>query len=127
MPTSLRSVAYSCVLFSTLILFAFSALAQTNRGGISGTVTDATGAIVPGATVTVTNIGTNQSVRLTTSAEGVFTATSLEPVLYRVTVEAPGFKKALFAQVKVDTTAIATVNVVLEAGAIENTDRKSVV
>ncbi|MFN7929422.1 MAG: carboxypeptidase regulatory-like domain-containing protein, partial [Blastocatellia bacterium] len=117
MNSSFRGV----IVFLAVLCFTLSALAQTNRGGISGTVTDSTGAIVPGATVTVTNLGTNQSIKLTTSAEGAFTATSLEPVLYRVIVEAPGFKRAQFAQVKVDTAAIATVNVVLEAGAIENT------
>ena len=108
-------------LFLAAFFFALSAGAQTNRGGISGTVTDATGAIVPGATVTVTNVGTNQSQKLTTSAEGSFNATSLDPVVYALTVEAPGFKKALVSSVKVDTATTATVNIALETGAVENT------
>ncbi len=102
-----------------IIIFCASLLAQTNRGSISGTVTDATGAVIPGAIVTITNVGTNQSQRLTTSGDGAFTASSLEPVVYRVTVEAPGFKKSLVNNIKVDTSSIASVNVALQAGAID--------
>lgn len=108
-------------LLSVLLCLTAAALAQTNRGGISGTVTDATGAVVPGAKVTVINAGTNQAVRLTTSSEGSYNALSLEPVLYRITVEAPGFKKAIIEKLKVDTSATLTVNVTLETGAVENT------
>lgn len=93
--------------------------AQTNRGGISGTVFDKTGAVISGAAVTVTNIGTNQSQRLKTSSDGVFAATSLEPVLYRITVEATGFKKTVVDNIKVDTASTATINVTLEPGAVE--------
>src|SRR5712692_4104614 len=93
---------------------------QTNKGGISGTVTDTTGAVIPAATVTVTNRGTNQKVKLTTSEAGVYTATSLEPVTYSVTVEVEGFKKAVVDNVKVDTATTATVNVTLQAGTVED-------
>ncbi|HEY0769991.1 MAG TPA: carboxypeptidase-like regulatory domain-containing protein, partial [Sphingobacteriaceae bacterium] len=70
-------------------------IGQTNRGGISGTVTDVSGNVVPGAKVTVTNAGTNQSVTITTSDSGAFSANSLEPVIYTVTVEATNFKTAI--------------------------------
>lgn len=91
---------------------------QTNKGGISGTVTDPNGAVVPGATVTITNVGTGQKVTLTTSESGAFSAQSLEPVTYSVVVEAKGFKKALLDHVKVDTAAMAAANVVLETGSV---------
>ena len=107
------------IVFLVTIFWGTLALAQTNRGGISGTVADATGAVVPGAIVTVTNVGTNQAVKLTASAEGAFTALSLEPVSYSITVEAPGFKKAVINNVKVDTATTASVNVTLEPGAVE--------
>jgi Carboxypeptidase regulatory-like domain/TonB-dependent Receptor Plug Domain len=102
-----------------LIVCAAIVCAQTNRGGISGTVSDKNGGVIPGATVTVTNIGTNQSQKLTTSEEGAYSATSLDPVVYRITVEAPGFKKTVLNNVKVDTATTVTVNVPLEAGAVE--------
>ena len=107
----LMSIAF--VLLSSVIVFG-----QTNKGGISGTITDANGAQIPGATVTVTNLGTGQKVTVTTSESGVFSVQSLEPVSYSVAVEARGFKKAVVEPVKVDTAAVATANVSLEAGAI---------
>ena len=109
MKSSIRSLAG----LSVIIVFAAAAIAQTNRGGISGTVTDKNGGVSPGATVIVTNIGTNQSQKLTTSGEGTYTATFLEPVAYRITVEAPGFKKSVLNNVKVDTATVVTANVTL--------------
>lgn len=99
-------------------LFAIVVVGQTNKGGIGGTVTNINGAAVPGATVTITNIGTNQKSTLTTSEDGAFSATSLDPVTYSVTVEMAGFKKAMLNSVKVDTASTAAVNVILEAGAV---------
>ncbi len=99
-----------------MLICALATFAQTNRGGITGTVVDATGAVVPGATVTITNLGTNQTVKLTTSASGLFTATSLEPVEYSIAVEAGGFKKTFVKSVKVDTASIATTYITLETG-----------
>ena len=66
MKSSIRSLAG----LSILVVCAAGAIAQTNRGGISGTVFDKTGAVVPGAQVTITNVGTNRSQTLTTSEEG---------------------------------------------------------
>jgi hypothetical protein len=100
-------------------LFCAPALiAQTNRGGISGTVLDTNGAAIPGATVTVTNLGTNQKLTLRTSDAGAYSATSLDPVTYSVTVEAAGFRKAVVENVKVDTATTVSVNVTLEPGAV---------
>src|ERR671938_597998 len=101
-----------------VFLCAVVALGQTNKGGINGTVMDTNGAAVPGATVTVTNLGTSQSTTATTSDSGAFSVTSLDPVTYSVTVEAQGFKKTVVQSVKVDTASIAAVNVTLEAGTI---------
>jgi hypothetical protein len=115
----MRHLLRIVVTLFTAVFFVLPIIGQTNRGGISGTVKDATGAVVPGATVTVTNAGTNQTLKLTTSEEGAFTASSLEPVVYSVTVEAPGFKKAVVNNVKVDTATTAAVNVTLEPGAVE--------
>src|SRR5262245_26206438 len=98
---------------------AVMVFAQTNRGGISGTVSDKNGGVIPNATVIVTNSGTNQSQKLTTSEEGAYAATSLDPVFYRITVEAPGFKKTVLNNIKVDTATTMTVNVTLETGAVE--------
>ncbi|HEX8142436.1 MAG TPA: carboxypeptidase regulatory-like domain-containing protein [Pyrinomonadaceae bacterium] len=101
-----------------VLICAVVALGQTNKGGISGTVIDPNGAAVPGATVTVTNLGTNQATTVTTSESGAFSVSSLDPVTYSVAVEMAGFRKALVQSVKVDTASTVGVNVQLEAGAI---------
>src|SRR5262245_61869201 len=97
-----------------ILLCGAAASAQTNRGGVSGTVFDRTGAVVPGAQVTIINVGTNRSQTLRTSGDGAYSAPALEPVVYRITVEAPGFKTAVVDSLKVDTAVTATVNVTLE-------------
>src|SRR5687767_1590656 len=116
MKSAIRSLAG---LF--IIVGAIAVAAQTNRGGVTGTVSDKNGGVISGAVVTITNIGANQSQQLRTSADGAYAATSLDPVLYRITVEAPGFKRAMVDSVKVDTASTVTVNVTLEAGAVETT------
>jgi hypothetical protein len=100
---------------ATLILSA-GAAAQTNRGGISGTVTDKSGAVMADITVTITNLGTNETYRVTTSKQGAYSAQNLDPVVYRVEVDLPGFKKAIVEHVKVDTATIEAVNLSLEPG-----------
>src|SRR5215471_13029124 len=97
-------------------LFCAVAAAQTNRGGMTGTVVDQSGAVVASATVIITNLGTNQVLHLKTSSNGSYSASNLEPVMYRVEVSSAGFKKAVVEQVKVDTAAVETVNVMLQPG-----------
>src|SRR4051812_47577493 len=106
-------------LIQTSVLILLSCLAiigQTNKGAITGSVTDPQGAAVPGATVTITNVATQQSISVVTSKEGIFAANNLDPVLYDVAIEASNFKKAVVEKLKVDTAATATVNVALELG-----------
>ncbi|MCI0389964.1 MAG: carboxypeptidase regulatory-like domain-containing protein [Acidobacteria bacterium] len=110
-----------CALLALAIVCVAPALAQTNLGGIAGTITDHNGAVVPGATVTITNLGTNRIITVRTSKDGVFTAELLEPVLYRVSVEVPGFKRSILENVKVDTATTATLNIALETGALSDT------
>ena len=111
LPTALRALGMVCLCAPLL-------LAQTNRGGIAGTIFDPSGAVVPGAIVKVTNIGTNHTVTLTASAEGRYSAGLLEPVNYRITVEAPGFRTAVVEPVKVDTSSMLTANVTLQPSGV---------
>src|SRR2546426_839037 len=106
-------------ILGVFLLCAVAVSAQTNKGGISGTVMDANGAAVPGASVTITNLGTNQSQKVTTSDTGSFQVSSLDPVTYTIVVEMAGFKKALVETVKVETATTVTVNVTLEAGKVD--------
>src|SRR5215211_4022803 len=106
------------ILTATLLL-ALAASAQTNRGRISGTVFDQSHSVIPTATVTLTITGTNEVRHTATSEAGAYSAQNLEPVTYRIEVEAPGFKKTVIESVKVDTASNATVDVTLEAGSVD--------
>ena len=81
-------VLVTIFLLTSTILFAQS----VGTGGIQGTVTDPSGAVVNGAKVTVTNKGTGQTVSTTTNSAGVYSASPLQPGVYTVRVEAAGFK-----------------------------------
>jgi len=74
-----------------VLLFVMSANAQTFRGAINGTVTDPSGAAVPGATVKATEIGTNIDHTTVTSAEGQFAFQDMPLGLYKVTASATGW------------------------------------
>src|SRR3982751_68141 len=92
------------VLILLLSLLSLTIIGQTNKGGISGTVTDSKGSPIAGASVTITNKGTNQATTLVTSEEGAYTLNTLDPVVYNVSVEAANFKKTLVENIKVDTS-----------------------
>src|SRR4051812_8858091 len=86
MNNSIRQLALSTMLLSV------AAMAQVDTGGISGLVTDATGANVPGAQVTVTHQETNVHLTLTTNESGFYSAPSLRPGHYDVAVAREGFQ-----------------------------------
>src|SRR5689334_19016043 len=106
-------------LVAIALLSALSVFAQTNRGSISGTVSDQTSAVIPGAAITVTNLGTNEVRKVTASDAGAYSVPNLEPVAYKLEVEAKGFKKQVVQDVKVDTSTNTTVNVTLQAGSVD--------
>ena len=105
---------FAVVLFSTVL-----AQAQTNRGSISGTVIDQSQAVMAGVSVTITNQGTNEVRKVTTSASGAFSVPNLEPVRYRLEVDAPGFKKTIVADAKVDTATNTSLNIIMQAGSVD--------
>jgi hypothetical protein len=77
-----------------LLLGVASAPAQTNTGQISGTVRDSSGGVLPGVTVTVTNVGTGIEWTEVTTPAGTYTVTNLPVGTYKVTVQIEGFRKA---------------------------------
>ncbi|HEY2932905.1 MAG TPA: TonB-dependent receptor [Acidobacteriota bacterium] len=113
------------VIFSAGACVAFSAefcLAQTTTGSIVGTVTDPSGAMMPGATVTITNEGTGIVVIKTiTDAAGNYVATTLPVGRYSVIVEAPGFKRSVSSGITLSVQDRIGVNVVLEVGQVSDT------
>jgi outer membrane receptor protein involved in Fe transport len=90
---------------------------QLDRGTITGAVTDPLGAVVPNATVTVTNMDTNVPSGTTTTRVGDFTIPALLLGRYRVQVQAPGFKLAVRDNVIVSAASTIRVDVALDIGA----------
>jgi hypothetical protein len=102
------------------LAFAASVIAQTERGSITGVVTDSTGAAVTNQDVVITNQATNTSQRVTTTTTGEYNAANLAPGNYRIEVGAPGFKR--FVESGITLTAAGTVRIdaQLEVGAISD-------
>ncbi len=105
-------------LLTVWLAAAGAAYAQTDRGNITGTVTDPQGAVVSGAKVTATNLDTNEVRETTTTDEGNFTLTELKAGPWKVTVEAQGFKTTAIEKVQVAVQVTRSIDVKLEAGAI---------
>ncbi len=101
-------------------MFSLTANAQF-RAGIQGTITDSSGGVIPGATVTVTSNETNRTYSTITSNAGFYSVPGLPPGSYTVSVNLPGFKKALLQKVIVSAESVAGVDVVLSPGEISST------
>lgn len=105
------------------LLFCFAAMAfplhaQNNKGTILGTITDAQGGLVNGAKVTAVNLATNTSAEDTTTESGLYTIPNLDPGMYRVTIEATGFRTVVNESVKLETNARLPIDAQLEVGAV---------
>jgi len=98
------------------LCFASSLYAQGTTARLTGTVTDGSGAVVPGATVTLTNEGTKTSLTTTTSDRGRYTFDLIQAGTYTVSAEKEGFKKVVSAKNAVNINLPTTVNFKLEIG-----------
>ncbi|MGH9469014.1 MAG: TonB-dependent receptor [Terriglobia bacterium] len=105
----LKLLAWIGMLIASFALFAAPTMAQSTFGTITGTVTDQSGAVVPGATVTVTNEGTGIQRRVTTTGTGVYVVPDLNLGTYRVDVQKAGFRA--YARTEVHLNANRTVDV----------------
>ncbi len=110
-----------CVLVTVLILTATGLWAQGDRGIITGTVKDATGAIVPGARVTAIQLATNTTYKAATTAAGDFTVPDLPVGNYKMRVENTGFKTEVVDNIVVGAGATVRMDVALELGATQQT------
>ena len=111
----------------TLALFTVCALAGTQcasaqavYGSIFGTVTDSTGAVVPNATVTVTNVAKGTSVSVQSDATGDYRVQHLIPDTYNVTAEATGFSKVTTQNVVVYADTAPKVDFSMTIGSVSN-------
>lgn len=132
----LLTMALVCLL---ALVICPPAVAQTtiSSGSIQGTITDASGAVVPAASITITNQDTGQRLNLASTATGTYNSGALLPGTYAVTVDAPGFKTekgTLTVEVGVTTAgnfklevgATGVVVTVTEAALVVNTEQPAV-
>jgi Carboxypeptidase regulatory-like domain/TonB dependent receptor len=103
------------VLFVVCLCVA-PAAAQQETATITGTITDATGAVIPRAAVTVTNVLTNQSVKTESDDQGLYVVPSLRPGEYSVTAESSGFPKTVRSGITLQVAQVARVNITLQTG-----------
>ncbi|HVZ84763.1 MAG TPA: carboxypeptidase regulatory-like domain-containing protein [Terracidiphilus sp.] len=104
--------------FALLLCCAAAVLAQAGRGSINGLVSDPTGAIVPGATVTAQDAGTGVKITTVSSAAGLYSFVSLTPGTYDVTASAKGFDTAVLKNVTVSVDQTTSVNITLKVGSV---------
>ena len=98
-----------------------NAYAQIDQGAIAGTVTDSSGGVISGATVTLTNNDTGLIFTRSTTASGFYTFTPIKIGTYTITVAAPNFDKSVQQNIRVDVSQTVGVNITLKPGAVTET------
>src|SRR5713226_210503 len=106
------------MILALVVLAATSLVAQTFRGTILGTVTDASGAVVSGAKVTVRNVNTGLERATQTSTDGSYSVPELPIGTYTVTISQSGFQTSVTSSVAVDVAAVRRVDTARKAGQV---------
>jgi len=105
--------------FSLILILVFClaglALAQTDTARLIGTITDATGAVIPNAAIVVTNAGTGRIVTAQTSGSGEYVVNALAAGRYHIDVKAPGFKTAT-ADFTLELSQVQEISLKLQLG-----------
>lgn len=127
-------IGKSLIAILVALLFSMAAVAQTETGQVSGTVTDPQGAVLPNTQVTITALGTGQTRTATTSASGSYSFANLQPGTYELNVTPQGFapfkrrldvtvgsRNTVDASLKVTGGQGETIDVVAQGGAEVNT------
>ncbi len=104
-----------------IVILATVAFAQSDRATITGTVKDATSAVVPGVEVQVTNVGTNDVETTTTDNDGVYRVSNLPIGNYKVVFSKNGFKNLERKGITLLVSQAATIDVVMQVGATGET------
>lgn len=119
--TRYRSFVALLSLLVTASLSSVPCFAQTSTGSFTGTVTDPSGANVEGATVTLTNTGTNEIRTAKTNGLGYYSFPLLPPAVYRFEVTMPGFQSYAIDNIRLNVGQTITENVALKVGQASQT------
>src|SRR5271155_1234964 len=121
-PNNMNSCFQQPVRWVAIVLAAMAAAtvsAQTSDGAIRGTVSDPSGATVPGADITIEEVSTSENWRLVSSSAGLYNAPNLPVGRYNVTVKAPGFSTAERTNIDVQVGSESVIDVQLVLGKSE--------
>ena len=110
---------FAPVILAFVFVAAFAA-AQITRATLTGTVTDPTGAILPGAKIVMANTGTGARTVVTSNSAGAYTIPYLEPGTYSETVTLAGFKTYMHTGLVLKTEHTVTENVVMQVGSVSS-------
>ncbi len=121
-PVPTRSRFWILAGLLAILVLPVEAAAQVQAGRIVGTVHDPSKAVLPNASIVVTEVATNLSTTVVTDERGAYVVTPLNPGVYKVTVTSPGFQTTVVNSVEVQIGQSARVNVELSLGTVtENT------
>jgi Carboxypeptidase regulatory-like domain len=109
-------VSRACAFFVLLFAALYPALGQSTYGSFVGTITDASGAVVANATVTVTSTSTGESRKAATDARGNFSVVNLDAGDYSATVTAPGFNPKEFKTLHLQARETVPLDTTLQVG-----------
>src|SRR5262245_32587798 len=115
-----RILSVFLLLFTSLVLLAGQGFGQGTTSRVTGTAVDTTGAVVPGATVTLTNEANSISFTTQTSSSGAYAFDLIPAGVYTVAVEKSGFKKFVSTGNVVQINQPATVNINMEVGDVSS-------
>ena len=108
------------VLWFLLLCVAGTLMAQSDTARIVGSVSDSTGAVIPNATVSVTNTQTGQRTDAKAQSDGSYTVPSLHVGTYSVAAEAQGFSKTVISGIQLNVNDVARVDVQLKPGQVSD-------
>ena len=104
------------ICLSLFLIAALSAFGQTDRGTITGSITDPAGAVIPNASVTASNKSTGVTFHTVTTTTGNYTLPALPSGVYDLTIEAAGFNRYIQEGIDVQVAQTARIDVTLKIG-----------
>ena len=116
-----RALLGLSVSLSLILLLSLPASGQLIQGSIDGTVTDTTGAVIPGASVSLSNEATGEARETSTGAAGNYSFPTVNTGTYTVSVQSDGFSTSTTTGITVSANALTRVNAALEVGQVSET------
>src|SRR5437899_12788564 len=104
-----------------LAIMCATAIAQTSRGTLTGTVTDNSGAVVSNATVKITEGATGVTRQTTTNEAGIYRFDAVDLGTYTISVQASGFSGAAKSGVQIQSAHVSSIDFALKVGAAQET------